>query len=735
MLEDGNDTPGATPSGVTRREFIGATLAAGAAVALGAALPAATEGSVAQAPAAGTTAGQTLVKIAEIAKNPATAPGPVQGVIKILNEKKTYLGKATAGGTTQQTGQMRYFTGALQGGQDIWPPKNGSPAPGPTIRARVGETVEITLLNQVDVDAFGDSLDVGEKTGGCDVATTVGPAGSVNSYPGKPPFDTMPNCYHGSSTANLHYHGTHVSPNIISDNVFVQLRPSPRKDGQPVVDEKFLAKNDFDDIFTNCRTGHAPHTWGDLPKRWQQRQEELLKGYDKNASWQGKKGLPLEEQLWPRDAADITAGRWPQYFVGAYPSCVQPPVWNKQENSMGQAPGTHWYHAHKHGSTALNLANGLAGAMIIEGDYDDQMKPLYNAGKEVVLVLQQYAAQVNLMRAPGTNVGALVFVNGQYTPVLEMQANEVQFWRIINACHSAAVPINGPTGVKWVQTAQDGVQLDCRNYQLGVQIAQPTPTSPWTNATLTSPMAAPPWFGNLAPGNRVDMLVQAPASGGPFPVTFGTGTRETLLFTIKVNTPGVATPIRFPPLASDFPTMPDFLKDIDAKKVTVKRELHFTTVTGAGRNATTNEPPAHMINGKRFQDHVVDQTMHLGATEEWTLYNDDVDGVAGPAHPFHIHVNPFQVTEILNPAVSKKPFTLPAPWVWWDNIAIPPAHVPPDAAPEDKDKMVSGYVKFRSRFVDFTGAYVLHCHILGHEDRGMMQLVQVITNTTTMGHR
>jgi hypothetical protein len=39
---------------------------------------------------------------------------------------------------------------------------------------------------------------------------------------------------------------------------------------------------------------------------------------------------------------------------------------------------------------------------------------------------------------------------------------------------------------------------------------------------------------------------------------------------------------------------------------------------------------------------------------------------------------------------------------------------------------IPGYFKFLSRFVDFTGQYVLHCHILAHEDRGMMELVQVI---------
>jgi FtsP/CotA-like multicopper oxidase with cupredoxin domain len=119
--------------------------------------------------------------------------------------------------------------------------------------------------------------------------------------------------------------------------------------------------------------------------------------------------------------------------------------------------------------------------------------------------------------------------------------------------------------------------------------------------------------------------------------------------------------------------------------------------------------------------------MLLGATEEWTIYND-----GGAAHPFHIHVNPFQVVEILNPSVSKNPIKLPTPWIWWDNVAIPSPAVPPDAT---DGKTVSGYIKFLSRFVDFTGAYVLHCHILGHEDRGMMQMVQVISNTTSMGHR
>ena len=48
---------------------------------------------------------------------------------------------------------------------------------------------------------------------------------------------------------------------------------------------------------------------------------------------------------------------------------------------------------------------------------------------------------------------------------------------------------------------------------------------------------------------------------------------------------------------------------------------------------------------------------------------------------------------------------------------------------------IPGYFKMRSRFVDFTGTYVLHCHILIHEDRGMMQLVEVVTDKPPYVHK
>ena len=95
-------------------------------------------------------------------------------------------------------------------------------------------------------------------------------------------------------------------------------------------------------------------------------------------------------------------------------------------------------------------------------------------------------------------------MNGQYTPVVQMNPNEMQLWRIVNACHQAAVPLDKPpSGIKWVQTAQDGVQFDPQNYD---------PSD--TNAIVSVPAKSKAPFGSLAPGNRIDLLVQAPSHPG-----------------------------------------------------------------------------------------------------------------------------------------------------------------------------------------------------------------------------
>ena len=162
-----------------------------------------------------------------------------------------------------------------------------------------------------------------------------------------------------------------------------------------------------------------------------------------------------------------------------------------------------------------------------------------------------------------------------------------------------------------------------------------------------------------------------------------------------------------------------------------------------------------MINNKTFKENFVDESMLLGTKQEWTIYNYSVfcpdqscKPLSGnPLHPFHIHINPFQILEVFDPTGSLKSvlsfnsaqfgvwskvqfpspglFVLPAPWVWWDTFPLPLA----------KDANTPGYIKFRTWFTDFAGKFVDHCHILAHEDRGMMQLIEVVDNKTMYQHR
>ncbi len=126
------------------------------------------------------------------------------------------------------------------------------------------------------------------------------------------------------------------------------------------------------------------------------------------------------------------------------------------------------------------------------------------------------------------------------------------------------------------------------------------------------------------------------------------------------------------------------------------------TVLGVGTQSASG-PPSNLIEIIPFQSQrAKKQAVALGSVEEWTVYN-----MNNVRHPFHIHVNPCWVVK-----VSDKPDLQP---YWADTVALPPG------TPEKP-----GSVTFRSRFLDFKGVYVLHCHMLAHEDMGMMQVVEVV---------
>ena len=190
----------------------------------------------------------------------------------------------------------------------------------------------------------------------------------------------------------------------------------------------------------------------------------------------------------------------------------------------------------------------------------------------------------------------------------------------------------------------------------------------------------------LPPGKRYDVLVRWPNAG--------THTLETLPYStgpdgdnypqrrlMTVNVEGDPVPdIAWPTsLAPPSPLATD--------KVDRTRQFVFS------ENTKTNQ---FYINGKQFDATRVNVVAKLGTTEEWTLKN-----ISREEHPFHIHVNDFLVM-----AVNGKPVES---YSEQDTVPLP----------------VGGEVRIRMHFNRFVGTYVFHCHILAHEDNGMMNIVDV----------
>ena len=101
------------------------------------------------------------------------------------------------------------------------------------------------------------------------------------------------------------------------------------------------------------------------------------------------------------------------------------------------------------------------------------------------------------------------------------------------------------------------------------------------------------------------------------------------------------------------------------------------------------------IDGKPFDPARIDTTVQGGSVEEWTLTN-----TSSMDHPVHLHVWPMQIIE-QNGATADSP-------IWQDVVNVP----------------ARGNVRVRIPFEDFTGKTVYHCHILDHEDGGMMGVIE-----------
>ncbi|MCY0386540.1 multicopper oxidase domain-containing protein [Robbsia sp. Bb-Pol-6] len=134
-----------------------------------------------------------------------------------------------------------------------------------------------------------------------------------------------------------------------------------------------------------------------------------------------------------------------------------------------------------------------------------------------------------------------------------------------------------------------------------------------------------------------------------------------------------------------------------------------------------------VINGESYDPNRIDYTATLGTVDEWR-----VSASAAGGHIFHIHINPFEVVDILNGAGTSIYDTTgactAAEIATGDTQYCSLYHV-------FRDTMFikAGYTAvLHTKYEDYTGEFVMHCHILDHEDQGMMQNIRIVSSKTAM---
>lgn len=390
--------------------------------------------------------------------------------------------------------------------------------------------------------------------------------------------------------------------------------------------------------------------------------------------------------------------------------------------------GAFWYHPHLHEHVAPQIFAGLSGAIIVEGDLDDKLAgipqrtmmiqstelcdagpapggPPDAIGHSVPFALTPLSAsdpedsgsepcdvpgEVILNKLTNERYTPLL-INGTINPTVKIRPGEIQRWRIFNANNNRIVVLR-LDGHAFEVLARDG--NTARRMQ-STSILRIGPGSRREvlvrgGAPDTYRMTALP-FAQFPTGGRVDTTSK---NGGPTP-------NQTVL---TVRSSGPRKHEHFPRMRLASP------EDLRGKHVDRRRTVCFAEANPAVASPTDSVSPcksipedvfgavtAFKINGQVFDENDVDISMKLNSVEEWTLINSNTEW-----HTFHIHVNPFQVISIDGRRVRGLEYK--------DNVEMPP----------------NSRIVIRMRPKDFTGKFVIHCHVTNHEDRGMMASVEVV---------
>ncbi len=406
--------------------------------------------------------------------------------------------------------------------------------------------------------------------------------------------------------------------------------------------------------------------------------------------------------------------------------------------------GLYWYHPHHHGSTAVQVVNGMAGMIVVKGPIDEV--PEIAAAQDILLAVHDlglfqvstlpelwtYDPPQNAMwdlstgtsaiknpdGTPGMTVSSgfsvsdypvrLFLLNGrpffkeehnpemvqfpkptQLTPTrFQVRPGQVVRFRMLNACSDNLLPVVVDEHTMYL-LAIDGVNF------------LETKPVPYIEDAKT--------IGQeqvlLPPAGRAEFLIQASMTPGVYAIRqlfHGTDVQffasaakviaeiEVAGTSVTMGLPGkLPTPSRYYPLTTGIEPAArrEIVFDMNFDMKTVQNKV-------VGGDFT--------INGDLYHEFDVALQPKLGTVEEWTLSVRHDEGTMPEGHPFHLHDNSFEVVEIGGKPVN--------PIVVQDTVWIPPMET----------------VVIRIRFQEFVGKTVFHCHILPHEDAGMMQNILMV---------
>ncbi|MEQ9620036.1 MAG: multicopper oxidase domain-containing protein [Deltaproteobacteria bacterium] len=403
--------------------------------------------------------------------------------------------------------------------------------------------------------------------------------------------------------------------------------------------------------------------------------------------------------------------------------------------------GVNWYHPHFHRSTATQVYGGLAGILQVGNVVDTDKRSVYGGFAQRILVLNGMAlaeskknagmfeigptgigtsphftdpdpsaAQGSPSDAP--NYAPTYFVNGQVNPIIEMRPGETQVWTLANVSpfsayslgifqigSNGAVDPNGPL-FKSVMIAQDGNDhfTPVRTYFTKQRdINKDTYVAP--GERITWAITAPAEPGDYYLANVKDSAYTNLVSNLPAMLTFeppASYVPSVIMATVRVKGEPVDTPA--PTVEAEYPP-----EDFDAEpEVTRNISFDFDEHNLRGR-----------INFGYFPDVAMPQS-YSGDYERWVIST-----FSQVSHPFHIHQGQFVIEKIEyfeDQELTKLRTDLP------QNPVI-------NDVPRDIDTFAfpgrsKTYIKLKAS--NFVGKFVMHCHLLLHEDSGMMVTVRVL---------